>query len=64
MNKKVTLLCSSLFLVFVIGGVASISIEGLKLIGQISCIGLIIIMVILVIKSYMDKRKYKEKYEN
>ncbi len=39
-------------------------VEGMKIIGQISCLGLIAIMIVLLGKSFMDKRKYKQKYEN
>ena len=39
-------------------------VEGMKIIGQISCLGLIAIMIVLLGKSFKDKRKYKQKYEN
>ena len=64
MKNKVTLICSILFLVFSIGGIASMYVEGMKIIGQISCLGLIAIMIVLLGKSFKDKRKYKQKYEN
>ena len=58
MKNKVTLICSILFLVFSIGGIVSMYVEGMKIIGQISCLGLIAIMIVLLGKSFMDKRKY------